>query len=105
LERRDERAAEAAATRTSLAPAAKPEREDSEAAPRRRSFRESRELEGIERDLPNWEARRHELEQLLATPGEGDYGLLEQLTHELAEVVDRIDDAEERWLVLSELMA
>jgi len=105
MERRAERAAEAAATRTSLAPAAKPEREDSEAAPRRRSFRESRELEGIERDVPNWEARRHELEQLLATPGEGDYGLLEQLTHELAEVVDRIDDAEERWLVLSELMA
>jgi ABC transport system ATP-binding/permease protein len=73
--------------------------------PRRRSFRESRELETIERELPGWEARRRELEELLARGGSSDYGLLENLTRELAELVERITGAEERWLVLSELPA
>ena len=66
-------------------------------------FRESRELESIERDLPGWEERRRELEHLLATPSAGDYGRLEQLTRELAALVERIGAAEERWLALSEL--
>jgi ATP-binding cassette subfamily F protein uup len=71
--------------------------------PRRRSFRESRELESIERELPDWEARRRELEGLLSTTDGSDYGLLENLTRELAELVERIGAAEERWLALSEL--
>ncbi len=70
-------------------------------APRRRSYRESRELEALERDLPLWEARRAELEGLLA--GEGDFARLEALTHELADLVERISSGEERWLTLSEL--
>ena len=72
------------------------------APPRRRSFKENRELETIERDLPLWEERRSQLETSLATPGTGDYGRLEQLTQELAELVERIHAAEERWLELSE---
>jgi len=70
--------------------------------PRRRSFKENRELETIERDLPLWEERRHHLEASLAAGGGGDYGQLEALTHELAELVERIHGAEERWLELSE---
>jgi ATP-binding cassette subfamily F protein uup len=105
LERRAAAAAEVAALPAPVAPAARPERERGEPGRRRRSFKESRELEGIERDLPEWERRRDELERLLATPGEGDYGRLEQLTCELADLVERIDAAEERWLVLSELVA
>ena len=72
------------------------------APPRRRSFKENRELETIERDLPLWEERRRGLESSLASPGGGDYSQLETLTHELAELVERIHGAEERWLELSE---
>ena len=69
---------------------------------RRRSFKENRELESIERDLPLWEERRGSLEKSLANPSGGDYGQLETLTQELAELVERIHSAEERWLELSE---
>ena len=72
-------------------------------ANRRRSFKENRELDAIERDLPLWEERRAELEAALAAGGGGDYGQLERLTMELASLVEQISAAEERWLVLSEL--
>jgi ATP-binding cassette subfamily F protein uup len=73
--------------------------------PRRRSFKEGRELERIEAELPGLEQRRRELEQLLAAPSGGDYARLEELTRELAALVERIAAAEERWLALSELAA
>ncbi len=75
------------------------------AKPRRRSFKESRELERIETELPTMEERRRELEGQLVAPADGDYARLEALTHELADLVERIATAEERWLVLSELPA
>ncbi len=111
LERRAERARAGDGARGADAPAPLPADPaaapagsgDGERPPRRRSFRESRELESIERDLPGWEERRRELEHLLATPSAGDYGRLEQLTRELAALVERIGAAEERWLALSEL--
>ena len=86
----------AAAPSSNNRPTAKP------TPPRRRSFKENRELESIERDLPLWEERRGSLETSLANPSGGDYGQLETLTHELAELVERIHSAEERWLELSE---
>jgi ATP-binding cassette subfamily F protein uup len=71
-------------------------------AGRRRSFRENRELEAIERDLPLWEQRRQTLEGELAAPDNQAYERLEMLTRELAELAEAIDTAEERWLELSE---
>ncbi len=73
--------------------------------PRRRSFKEARELERLETELPQLEQQRRDLEQHLAAPSGPDYARLEELTHELAAVVERIHAAEERWLVLSELAA
>jgi ATP-binding cassette subfamily F protein uup len=70
---------------------------------RRRSYRENRELEAIERDLPVWETRRDELERQLAGSTCGDHTSLVELTHELADLLERIAAAEERWLVLSDL--
>ncbi|MFQ6538773.1 MULTISPECIES: ABC-F family ATP-binding cassette domain-containing protein [Aphanothece] len=70
--------------------------------PRRRSFKESRELAQLDADLPTWEARRGELEQRLAS-GSSDYTALEALTQELSELARRIEHGEERWLELSEL--
>ncbi|MEB3234916.1 MAG: ABC-F family ATP-binding cassette domain-containing protein [Cyanobacteriota bacterium] len=71
---------------------------------RRRSFKESRELEQLESELPNLEARRQQLEQQLAGLG-GDYDQLEALSQELAILSTTIHAAEERWLELSELPA
>jgi ATP-binding cassette subfamily F protein uup len=72
---------------------------------RRRSYRENRELAAIERDLPTWEARRGDLEQQIATGISGDHIALAELSGELAELIERIAAAEERWLMLSELAA
>jgi ATP-binding cassette subfamily F protein uup len=69
---------------------------------RRRNFRENRELQTLEADLPRWEARRRELEELLAR-GSHDYAMLELSTSELAALHERIEAGEERWLELSEL--
>ena len=69
---------------------------------RRRSFKETRELEQLDTQLPQWEERRGELEGLLATGG-SDYAALESLSEELSELLARIACGEERWLELSEL--
>jgi ATP-binding cassette subfamily F protein uup len=69
---------------------------------RRRSFKETRELEQLDGQLPQWEARRGELEGLLAAGG-SDYAALEALSAELSELLAQIARGEERWLELSEL--
>jgi ATP-binding cassette subfamily F protein uup len=70
--------------------------------PRRRSFKETRELAQLDSDLPRWEAERGALEQALAGAG-ADYGRLEELTRTLAALNGQLGIAEERWLELSEL--
>ncbi|MFZ9849219.1 MAG: ABC-F family ATP-binding cassette domain-containing protein [Vulcanococcus sp.] len=103
LARGDGAAAQAApATRAAaVEPSPAPER----ARPRRRSFKENRELAELEANLPAWEARRHTLEAELAGGGgsSGDYTALERLSAELSELLQRIEHGEERWLELSEL--
>jgi ATP-binding cassette subfamily F protein uup len=69
---------------------------------RRRSFKETRELEQLDAQLPQWEQRRGELEGLLAVGG-SDYAALEALSEELSQLLERIARGEERWLELSEL--
>ncbi|MFM8606037.1 MAG: ABC-F family ATP-binding cassette domain-containing protein [Cyanobium sp.] len=119
LERRAVRSAEASSAPSpppGEAFAAQPDAAQPSAAPpsaaacanagmRRRSYRENRELETIERDLPAWEQRRGELEQQLAGSDGCDYTTLTELSDELAALIERIAAAEERWLVLSELAA
>lgn len=99
--------ASASAPAARSAPAAKPTPAANAVAqlsqpPRRRSFKESRELERITTELPSWEARRSELETVLAGGG-GDYTRIEGITQELADLLARINAAEERWLLLSDL--
>ena len=72
------------------------------AAPRRRSFKENRELDSLEQQLPLWEEERQTLEAALGQCG-GDYSRLESLTASLAELMTRIHQGEERWLLLNEL--
>ncbi len=104
LERRAARGSGApASSRPSSSAAAAAPVAASGAGLRRRSYRENRELEAIERDLPVWETRRDELERQLAGSTCGDHTSLAELTHELADLLERIAAAEERWLVLSDL--
>jgi ATP-binding cassette subfamily F protein uup len=69
---------------------------------RRRNFKENRELEELDRQLPAWEQKRQNLESQLGRGAAGHHGDLERLTQELAELVDRIHHGEERWLELSD---
>ena len=88
---------------TTAAPTAEPP--PAAAAPtknRRRSFKESRELEKLDAELPRWEKQRGALEAQLAAGG-SDYAALEALSGELSELLERIARGEERWLELSEL--
>jgi ATP-binding cassette subfamily F protein uup len=91
-----------AAVAPAVAPAVAAEAKPAATKQRRRSFKENRELSELETQLPQWDARRQELEQGLAAGG-GDYGALELLSQELSELLQRIEQGEERWLELSEL--
>ena len=68
---------------------------------RRRSFKEGKELAQLDQQLPELEARRGSLEQALA----GDCSDRTQLSLELADLITTIEEAENRWLELSELQA
>ena len=83
------------ATKTKTA-AAKPKREQ----PKRRSYKEQRELNALDSQLPQLEEQKAALESKLAG---ADYDRLEALTQELAELCEQISRAEDRWLELSAL--
>lgn len=70
-----------------------------EEKPRRRSFKESKELELLDQQLPELEAKRAAVEQQLTCEG----AEVARLSIELAELISSIEQAEERWLELSEL--
>ena len=83
------------ATKTKTA-AAKPKREQ----PKRRSYKQQRELNALDSQLPQMEEQKAALEAKLAG---ADYDRLEALTQELAELCEQISRAEDRWLELSAL--
>ena len=83
------------ATKTKTA-AAKPKREQ----PKRRSYKQQRELNALDSQLPQLEEQKAALEAKLAG---ADYDRLEALTQELAELCEQISRAEDRWLELSAL--
>jgi ATP-binding cassette subfamily F protein uup len=74
-------------------------------AAQRLSYREIRELEALERDLPLWESERRAVEERLAQAGSVGFSELEQLSQLLAELLARIETGEERWLQLSDRLA
>ncbi len=67
--------------------------------PRRRSFKESQELDELNTKLPILESKRIDLEKALTTRGT-DLTLLSQ---QLAELIEAIKNAEDRWIELSEM--
>lgn len=69
---------------------------------RKLSFKEKREYEALEVQIPAMEAERAELEQLLYRNPPGGFTKVQQLSERLAELTDAIDTATERWLELAE---
>lgn len=92
-------AAEGNRNRSNAEPTSK-EQAPKNQGPRRRSFKESRELESLERELPEMEQRKADLEQAISS-GQGD---LTSLSHDLASLLEALETSEERWLELSELV-
>jgi ATP-binding cassette subfamily F protein uup len=84
-------------------PAAKQDRspQASTTAPKKLSFNERRELEELERRIPELEHQRDAIERRLAAATE-DYTTLAQLGDEHGRVLEGIDAATLRWMELSE---
>ncbi|WP_291061997.1 MULTISPECIES: ABC-F family ATP-binding cassette domain-containing protein [unclassified Empedobacter] len=69
--------------------------------PRKLSYKEQRELEQINKDLPLLEAKKEELTNLLSDPNLG-YDKIATIGDELQKIVDELEEKEFRWLELSE---
>ena len=66
---------------------------------RKRSFKESKEIEKIEQDLPLLEAKKTTLEKEMVQSNKDLTGLSQQL----ADIIEQINYAEDRWIEISEL--
>lgn len=90
--------AAAAAQRAAAGAASAPTKKESS----KRSYKEEREWEALEHNLPAWEARRTEIALLFAQPPAGAALDFAALTEEARSLNDQIEAAELRWLELSE---
>ncbi|MBF2025727.1 MAG: ABC-F family ATP-binding cassette domain-containing protein [Oscillatoriales cyanobacterium C42_A2020_001] len=66
------------------------------------SFKEKREYETLEHQIPEMETEKENLENLLYTDPPGDYAEMQKITTRLAELSTAIDTATDRWLELAE---
>ncbi len=69
---------------------------------RKLSFKEKREYEQLETQIPNLEAEKANLEKLLYHNAPADFAEVQRLSERLAELGQAIDTATERWLSLAE---
>lgn len=70
--------------------------------PRKLSFKEKREYETLETQIPEMEAEKEELEKQLYNHPPSDFAEMQQLTERLAQLTQAIDTSTERWLELAE---
>lgn len=71
---------------------------------KRLSYKEKREYEQLETQIPEWETEKADLEKRLYNDPPSDYGEMQTLSEQLAELTGAIDTATERWLELAERM-
>jgi ATP-binding cassette subfamily F protein uup len=69
---------------------------------RKLSFKERREYETLETQIPEMEAQKEELEKIFSNNPPSDFTEMQQLSEQLAQLVQAIDTATERWLELAE---
>ncbi|UIE36879.1 ABC-F family ATP-binding cassette domain-containing protein [Leptodesmis sichuanensis] len=70
--------------------------------PQKLSFKEKKEYEALETQIPEMEAEKEAVEKILYNNPPTDFVELQQLTDRLAELSQAIDAATERWLELAE---
>ena len=97
-QRQSERASQEQESKAGSKPVAK-RKASTPPARKRRSFKETRELENLDRQLPVLETRKQDLEAAISANGAD----IAKLSLELAELISTIETSEERWLELSEL--
>ena len=85
-------------------PAAKPAapKPAAQPKPRKLSFKEQRELEALEAELPVLEQEKSELEQAMSS-GTLAYAELQKSSERIQELIALIDEKEMRWLELSSI--
>ena len=71
--------------------------------PRKLSYKEKREFERLEQDIPTMEAEKSELEKTLYHNSPSGFTELQQMTERLANLNNEIDQATERWMELAEI--
>ncbi|PSM48137.1 multidrug ABC transporter ATP-binding protein [Chroococcidiopsis sp. CCALA 051] len=69
---------------------------------RKLSFKEKREYETLETQIPEMETQKEELEKIFYNNPPSDFTEMQQLSEQLAQLVQSIDTATERWLELAE---
>jgi ATP-binding cassette subfamily F protein uup len=72
--------------------------------PRKLSFKEKREFEQLEIQIPAMEAEKEEIEKMLYNNPPAGFSQVQKLSERLAELNEAIESGTERWLELSELM-
>lgn len=70
--------------------------------PRKLSYKEKREYEQLETQIPAMEEEKETLEKLLYSNPPNDFTELQRLTERLAELTQQIDQSTDRWLELAE---
>lgn len=75
---------------------------ETESKSRKLSFKEKREYETLETQIPEMEAQKEEIEKILYHNPPTDFTETQQLSQRLAELIQKIDTATERWLELAE---
>ena len=66
------------------------------------SYKEKREYEQLEAQIPQLEAAKAALEQQLYSNAPTDYDEMQQLSQQLATLTEQIDTATDRWMSLAE---
>ena len=71
-------------------------------ASKKMSFKEKREFELLEKEIPQLETEKQEIEGKLSS-GTTDYSELQKLTERIGEITGLLEEKELRWLELSEM--
>jgi ATP-binding cassette subfamily F protein uup len=85
---------------TSIAPVSKV----AEPEKRKLSFKEKREFEQIEKDMPTLEAEKNQIAEKMANPAI-NYDEIQKLSFRITQITTKLEEMEMRWLELSELMS
>ena len=69
---------------------------------RKLSYKEQKEYEALETQIPHWEGEKAQLEQVIYNNPPKDFTELQRLTEQLSQLTATIEDGTLRWLELAE---